>query len=80
MRVERFLNLRYDGTDVAIMTACARGSTYSRAFEDTYRREFGFTLEERRIMVPPPHDHLALRLHVGELLKLLGAFLHQAGV
>lgn len=50
--MERFLNLRYDGTDVAIMTACARGGTYVRAFEDTYKREFGFMLEDRSIMVP----------------------------
>ncbi len=49
--MERFLNLRYDGTDVAIMTASAHDSAYSAAFEDNYRREFGFTLEDRRIMV-----------------------------
>ena len=48
---ERFLNLRYDGTDVAIMTACSSSSSYEEAFEDTYQREFGFTLEGRGIMV-----------------------------
>ena len=49
--MERFLNLRYDGTDVAVMTTCSAGSTYTEAFETAYKREFGFTLEERGIKV-----------------------------
>ena len=48
---EMFLNLRYDGTDVAVMTSCSSDSTYEEAFENTYKREFGFVLEERSIQV-----------------------------
>jgi len=48
---ERFLNLRYDGTDVAVMTTCSTSSSYEESFEDTYKREFGFVLEDRNIQV-----------------------------
>ncbi|CAK0741638.1 hypothetical protein CVIRNUC_001340 [Coccomyxa viridis] len=48
---ERFLNLRYDGTDVAVMTTCSSSCTYEEAFENTYKREFGFVLEDRSIQV-----------------------------
>ena len=50
---ERFLNLRYDGTDTALMTARpASGDRddYGAAFVERYRREFGFTLD-RRLLV-----------------------------
>ncbi|CAL8463366.1 g2900 [Coccomyxa elongata] len=48
---ERFLNLRYDGTDVAVMTSRSSDSTYTEAFESAYKREFGFILEGRGIRV-----------------------------
>ena len=66
---ERFLNLRYEGTDVAVMVpvvACEASpssspsssssssldlATVSRAFERAYRREFGFVLEGRGVVV-----------------------------
>lgn len=59
IKTVRFLNLRYDGTDVAIMTEQAGeggpghvGSrSWSQSFTDTYQREFGFLLEGRRIIV-----------------------------
>lgn len=53
----RFLNLRYDGTDVGLMTEVASdGSAVDTAaalaaFEDAYRREFGFTLAGRGVAV-----------------------------
>jgi len=50
---ERFLNLRYDGTDVAVMTSCSSSSSYSEAFASAYKREFGFVLENRSIKVTP---------------------------
>jgi hypothetical protein len=45
--VERYLNLRYDGTDVPVMTSFAGDGTAdpARAFEEQYKREFGFVLE-----------------------------------
>lgn len=48
VQVERFLNLRYTGTDVAVMTPCpapGSGSSYAEAFAASYRREYGFTLD-----------------------------------
>ena len=78
IKTERFLNLRYDGTDVAMMTKAPEGTSYeqvchselrltqigtqphywsqrsaigAQAFEDTYKREFGFVLEGRGIAV-----------------------------
>ncbi|KAL3135323.1 hypothetical protein ABBQ32_007517 [Trebouxia sp. C0010 RCD-2024] len=51
LNTERFLNLRYDGTDVPVMTLCTEGGDYAQAFEETYKREFGFVLEQRSIIV-----------------------------
>ena len=49
--VQRFLNLRFKGTDVALMTACESVEDYEQAFLDSYYREFGFVLEDRAIIV-----------------------------
>ncbi|KAK9839403.1 hypothetical protein WJX81_000039 [Elliptochloris bilobata] len=46
---ERFMNLRYSGTDVAVMTACSPEDDVAAAFEAAYKREFGFVLEDRAI-------------------------------
>lgn len=44
--VERYLNLRYDGTDVPVMTPFADGKADpAKAFKEQYKREFGFVLE-----------------------------------
>ncbi len=54
IRVERFLNLRFAGTDCALMTTTAAegaGRDYGAAFELNYEREFGFTLTGRDILV-----------------------------
>ncbi len=68
VNVERFLNLRYDGTDVPVMTPCPEeGGDPAAAFEGQYKREFGFTLAVRlapgrcrthsRAPPPPPSIH-----------------------
>ncbi|KAI8475487.1 MAG: Hydantoinase B/oxoprolinase-domain-containing protein [Monoraphidium minutum] len=50
IKVERFLNLRYQGTDVAVMTPWdpsappAAGGDPAAAFAAAYQREFGFVL------------------------------------
>lgn len=53
--VARYLNLRYDGTDVAVMTAEPPADdgpgSYAAAFEAAYVREFGFTLRGRAMHV-----------------------------
>lgn len=48
---QRFLNLRYDGTDVPVMTPSPEDGDYASAFEASYKREFGFVLEGRDIIV-----------------------------
>ncbi len=51
---EYFLNLRFKGTDTALMIAGApnlRNLHYRQAFEAEYKREFGFLLRERDIIV-----------------------------
>ena len=50
IELQSFLNLRYEGTDVAVMTS-ATDEDYQQAFIQQYQREFGFTLNDRRIMV-----------------------------
>ncbi len=52
--VERYLNLRYDGTDVPVMTAFANDGTAdpAKAFEEQYKREFGFTLSVSALFPP----------------------------
>lgn len=45
VRSEVFLNLRYAGTDVAVMTPRPVSGDYGAAFASAYAREFGFTLQ-----------------------------------
>ncbi|KAJ9523185.1 hypothetical protein QJQ45_024077, partial [Haematococcus lacustris] len=47
---QRFLHLRYQGTDVAVMTARPPDGDYGAAFRQAYQREFGFTLD-RAVLV-----------------------------
>jgi len=61
--VTRYLNLRYEGTDVPIMTeqpsnndigtgaGTITAGDYILAFEEAYRREYGFILENRKVLV-----------------------------
>ncbi|EGG09922.1 uncharacterized protein MELLADRAFT_115675 [Melampsora larici-populina 98AG31] len=44
--IERYLNLRYDGTDTALMILESKddGFEFIKAFEDSYRQEFGESL------------------------------------
>jgi 5-oxoprolinase (ATP-hydrolysing) len=48
---QRYLNLRYQGTDTAIMIPGSEDGDYAAAFEAVYRREFGFVLSDRDILV-----------------------------
>jgi 5-oxoprolinase (ATP-hydrolysing) len=53
--VERYVNMRYEGTDNAIMIQESNDSNQSFNFEETFRacylREFGFALDGRNICV-----------------------------
>ncbi len=46
-----FLNLRYQGTDTAVMVPRPEDDDFLGALEDHYRREFGFILEGRSVLV-----------------------------
>ncbi|KAJ1926890.1 hypothetical protein IWQ60_003405 [Tieghemiomyces parasiticus] len=54
IRLETYLNLRYQGTDSAIMTKAdgdGGSGDYVATFEANYRREFGFNFPERDLIV-----------------------------
>ncbi|KAJ2710624.1 hypothetical protein H4R19_003658, partial [Coemansia spiralis] len=51
IQAQRFLNMRYDGTDTAIMVPEPADGDYSARFEALHRREFGFVLHGRRVLV-----------------------------
>lgn len=65
----RFLNLRFQGTEVALMIASERMEDYLETFLSTYKREFGFTLSGRAVVVDDvrcvlvPLDCCLARLH-----------------
>ena len=49
--VERYINMRYQGTDNAIMIQEVSGKTFDESFRELYLREFGFVLEDRDILI-----------------------------
>ncbi|EJT98042.1 cytoplasm protein [Dacryopinax primogenitus] len=71
---EPFLNMRFDGTDTALMVpAPADGSwDFERRFKEEYRQEFGFVLEDKGVVV----DDLKVR-GTGKTYTSLGPSVHQ---
>lgn len=51
VRVQRYLNLRYQGTDTSIMVPEPTDKNFARAFESIHKREFGFGVDGRNIVV-----------------------------
>jgi len=54
IRIERMLNMRFDGTDTALMVLPEGGENkdeYLGAFRRAYKAEFGFLLDEARVIV-----------------------------
>ena len=53
IELQTLLNLRYEGTDTALMTLQPPdgGWNFERVFVDKYRQEFGFVLEDKNIIV-----------------------------
>jgi len=53
--VEKYVNMRYQGTDNAIMIKESRNSSaklpYAKSFVEQYHREFGFELEGRDLLI-----------------------------
>ena len=49
---QKFLNLRYEGTDTSIMVSGDDDiARYAQGFEESHKREFGFNLEKREIII-----------------------------
>jgi 5-oxoprolinase (ATP-hydrolysing) len=51
IRTERMLNMRFNGTDTALMVLPAPGEDYLDAFQRAYKAEFGFLLGEASVVV-----------------------------
>jgi 5-oxoprolinase (ATP-hydrolysing) len=51
IRTTRYLNMRYQGTDTMLMIPEPEDKDYVSTFKETYRREFGFDLKNRDILV-----------------------------
>lgn len=66
LNTSRYLNLRFQGTDVALMVAAEDMSAYQTEFLDMYRQEFGFVLHDRDIIVDDARCALCLYLHADQ--------------
>ena len=51
VRCECFLNLRYDGTDTAMMVPEPSDGDYAKSFRERFVREYGFDLKERALLI-----------------------------
>ncbi|MCF8720253.1 hydantoinase B/oxoprolinase family protein [Nitrospina gracilis] len=51
IEVQEFLSLRYEGTDHAVMVWRPSGDDFAAPFRALYRREYGFELEGRAILI-----------------------------
>ena len=73
IEITRYLNCRYEGTDTSTMTSidaritAGLNGSYEEEFTASYRREFGFELSGRRILV----DDIRVRA-VGKATTLIG--------
>ncbi|GAA96727.1 uncharacterized protein L969DRAFT_90657 [Mixia osmundae IAM 14324] len=70
IKIEHYLNLRYNGTDSALMIQQEQEtdrSGWQKAFEDEYRQQFGFSLKAREVIV----DDIRVR-GVGKSFDTLG--------
>eukprot|EP00934_Nitzschia_sp_Nitz4_P003250 Nitzschia sp. Nitz4//scaffold289_size23394//17923//21827//NITZ4_008481-RA/size23394-augustus-gene-0.2-mRNA-1//1//CDS//3329545834//3240//frame0 len=64
--VEEYLNMRYQGTDNAIMIQRDPNVTFDQAFEACYQREFGFVLTGRDMLID---DYRVRAVVPGETLE-----------
>ncbi len=51
MRFEKYLHMRYQGTDSGLMVAASAGNDFLDRFEEKYFKEFGFKLQNRSVLV-----------------------------
>ena len=69
VRIERLLNMRFDGTDTALMVLEPDDGShdFEGAFKKAYKQEFGFLLETKRIII----DDIKVR-GIGKTFDTLG--------
>lgn len=69
VRVERLLNMRFDGTDTALMvlSSPSDGEDFMAAFRKAYQEEFGFLLDTKNVIV----DDIKVR-GIGKTFDSLG--------
>ncbi|KDN37579.1 hypothetical protein K437DRAFT_291945 [Tilletiaria anomala UBC 951] len=73
IKTELLLNMRYDGTDTALMTLKPQdGWAFEKAFVTTYKQEFGFVLSDKPIIV----DDIRVR-GIGRSFESLGESVHE---
>jgi 5-oxoprolinase (ATP-hydrolysing) len=65
--LEEYLNMRYQGTDNAIMIQRDPDVTFDTAFEACYQREFGFVLKDRDMLID---DYRVRAVVPGEKLEI----------
>ena len=51
IRFESFLNMRYAGSSTALMIQKGKNGHFKTEFETTHKREFGFTFDDKAILV-----------------------------
>lgn len=51
IETQEFLNLRYEGTDTPVMVARPGNDDFAEAFRTLYKREYGFELKGRDILI-----------------------------
>ena len=51
VEVNCYLNLRYEGTDTAMMVPRPEDNDFAKVMRETYKREFGFDLSDRNLFV-----------------------------
>lgn len=51
IRLEKYLNLRYEGTETALMVLESGDTSYTNQFHELHKKEFGFKFEDKSIIV-----------------------------
>uniref|UniRef100_A0A7S3ECR6 5-oxoprolinase n=3 Tax=Rhodosorus marinus TaxID=101924 RepID=A0A7S3ECR6_9RHOD len=69
-RAEKFLNLRYDGTDYGLMVQEPDDGDFKGRFIDDYQREHGFTIPNRRVIIDQTRVRLIAVASTGSGSKL----------
>lgn len=67
---QKFLNLRYDGTDYGLMVQEPDDGDFKGRFIDDYQREHGFTIPNRRVIIDQTRVRLIAVASTGSGSKL----------